>query len=427
MIEGKINILPKPHQMAVLKCKKRHRAVNMHRRAGKTVTAILAALECQMTCPRPSPRIFYIAPYLKQAKKLAWDYLASITASGNDHFWINRSELTTTFKHNDGRIILAGADNIDALRGVYCDLAIVDEIADVDPNLWQSVLRPALADRKGRAILMGTAKGRMNKLYDLSLTQADDPDWAYFQYDHTQTGMLDPAEVEAMRREMSPAMFEQEMLCSFNAALIGAVYGKEMNDLQAQGRFTKVAYDPQYPVFTVWDLGWRDATAIWFCQLIGNQIHVIDYEEYSFLSLVEVASQVRGKGYEFADLHYGPHDLWQHELGSGNSRADILARFDFNFYPPINWPLEDGIEAMRAMLPHVWIDAEKGRRLLECLVNYKYDLASDGVSYKTKPAHNWSSHGCDAGRMLAVALDKSIRPAASSRKRRGDRDQGWLI
>lgn len=426
MIEGRIAIKPRPHQLAVLQSRKRHRAVNMHRRAGKTVTAILAALECQMTCKLPSPRIFYISPFLKQSKKLAWDYLASITQSGGDHFSINRSELTTTFKHNDGRIILAGADNIDSLRGVYCDLAIVDEVADVDPNLWGSVLRPALADRKGRALIMGTPKGRMNMLYDLSL-KADDPDWQYFQYDYTQTDMLDAAEVEAMRREMSEAMFEQEMLCSFNAALIGAVYGKEMNALQAEGRFSKVAYDRQWPVFTAWDLGWRDATAVWFCQMIGNQVHVIDYREFAFQSLVEIAQEIRNYDYEYAGMHYGPHDLYQHELGSGNSRADILSRFGFNFNPPVNWPLEDGIEAMRAMLPNVWIDGDKCRRLLECLVNYKYDVAPDGVSYKTKPAHNWSSHGCDAGRMLAVALDKSIRPSATSRKRRGDGDQGWLI
>lgn len=427
MIEGKIAIKPKPHQLEVLKCKKRHRAVVFHRRAGKTVMAILAALECQLTCPLPSPRIFYVAPFLRQAKKLAWDYLASITTSGGDHFAINRSELTTTFKHNDGRIILSGSDNIESLRGIYADLVVVDEMADIDPGLWGSVLRPALADRKGRAIIMGTPRGRMNLLYDLSLKGNDDPDWAYFQKDYTQTGMLDLDEVAAMRREMSEAMFEQELMVSFNAALIGAVYGKEMNALQAEGRFCSIKYDPQYPVFTTWDLGWRDATAIWFCQLVGNQLYVIDYEEYAFTSLVDIAQLVRAKPYEFTEFHYGPHDLWHTELGSGNSRYEILRRFDFNFHPPINWSIEDGIEAMRAMLPFTWINAEKCRRLLECLVNYKYDLASDQRSYKNVAQHNWSSHACDAGRMLAVALDKSARPSATPRKRRGDTDQGWLI
>jgi hypothetical protein len=276
-------------------------------------------------------------------------------------------------------------------------------------------------------MLMGTPKGRMNKLFDLSLTPPDDPDWQYFQYDYTQTGMLDQAEVDAMRREMSKAMFEQELLCSFNAALIGAIYADEMNALQAENRFIPLTYDKQYPVFTAWDLGWRDATAIWFCQMVGNQIHVIDYQEFAFRSLVDICQEIRAYPYEYAEYHYGPHDLWQHELGSGNSRADILSRFGFNFHPPVNWPLEDGIEAVKAMLPFVWIDASKGRRLLECLVNYKYDVAPDSISYKTKPAHNWTSHGCDAGRMLAVALDKSIRPRATSRKRRGDGDQGWLI
>lgn len=421
LIKGRIKFQPKPHQAAVLNDKTRHRGVVMHRRAGKTVMAIFAGLEAQLSCPLPSPRVGYIAPYLKQAKKLAWDYLESVTRGGGKHFEINRGDLFTRFVHNDGKFMLLGADNLEAIRGMYFDLIVVDELADCDPRLWNAVIRPALADRKGRALLMGTPKGRMNMLYDLSL-KTDDPSWSFHKYDVTQTDMLDAEEIEAARRDMPDALFQQEFMCSFNAALVGAVYGREMNDLQASGRFLRIPYDPAYPVVTAWDLGYADATAIWYLQLIGSEIRAIEYEEHTLKSLVEIGNHVRRKPYTF-DRHYGPHDLHQHELGSGNSRADILSRLGIEFEPPVNWPLEDGIEATRALIPHLAIDTEYARMGLECLINYEYVFDESARSFKTQPRHNWASHGADAMRMLAVALDKRLhgQPVSKRIGRRGER------
>ena len=407
MIKGRIKFRPKPHQLAVLSDKKRHRGVVMHRRAGKTVMAIFAGLEAQLSCKLPSPRIGYIAPYLKQAKRLAWDYLASVTNGGGDHFEIHQGDLTTRFVHNDAKFMLLGADNLEAIRGQYFDLIIVDELADCDPRLWHSVIRPALADRKGRAILMGTPKGRMNMLYELSQKEPDDPEWSFHKYDVTQTKMLDADEVEAARRDMPSALFEQEFMCSFNAALVGAVYGAEMNKLQAEGRLLRIPHDPAFPVTTAWDLGYADATAIWYFQFIGSEVRAIEYEEHTLKSLVEIGALVRGKPYIY-DRHYGPHDLHQHELGSGNSRADILSRLGIEFEPPVNWPVEDGIEAVRAFIPHLFIDSANAQMGLECLVNYEYVFDESARAFKTKPRHNWASHGADAIRMIAVAVDKRL-------------------
>src|SRR5262245_18483057 len=140
-IKGKINFEPRPHQLAVMTCPKRHRCAVMHRRAGKTVMAIFSGLETMLTCPLPYPRVGYVAPYLKQAKKLAWDYLATTAAKAPKYFDINRGELTVAFLPSGAKFTLFGADNIDAIRGVYFDLVIVDELADCDPRLWSSVLR----------------------------------------------------------------------------------------------------------------------------------------------------------------------------------------------------------------------------------------------------------------------------------------------
>lgn len=428
-IVGRINFGAKPHQRAVMTCQKRHRGLNLHRRAGKTVLCIFDGLETMLSCTRPEPRVAYIAPYLKQAKRLAWDYLSNTCKQAPDYFTINQSDLVATFKPTNAKFMLLGADNIDAIRGMYFDKIIVDEIADCDPRLWPQVIRPALADRKGRALLAGTPKGRMNMLYDLSKTDPDDPDWQYFKYDCYETGMLDPAEIEAMRREMSEPLFQQELLCSFNAALVGAVYGNEMAALQLEGRYTQVKYDASLPVYTAWDLGFSDATGVWFVQFVGTECRVIAYKEWTLTPLAKIVKEVLQWGQANDVLwanHYGPHDINVREYGSGKSRKQIASELGLDFDDAPSWTIDDGIEAVRMLLPHVWIDNKEGERGLECLVNYKFAFQELTRSFTTKPQHDWTSHGADAFRMLAVSHNQTIRPS-TRRGRRDARQQRWLF
>jgi hypothetical protein len=415
LIKGRINFAAKPHQAAVLNDPKRHRGAVMHRRAGKTVTAVFDGYETVVSCRLPSPRIVYIAPFLKQAKKLAWDYMASVAQSGNRHgefFDINKGELCITFLPKDAKFFLLGADNIDAIRGMYFDKAIVDELADCDPRLWQSVLRPALADRQGRGLLMGTPKGRMNMLYDLSKVLPDDPEWSFHRYDVTQTNMLRPEEVEGARRDMSGAMFEQEFMCSFNAALVGAVYGREMDELQAKHRLTTVKYEASLPIITAWDLGWADATSIGIYQRAGTEVRCIGYLELTFSKLPDSIRALREwcgeRGIDMTGArHIGPHDLAVHELGSGMSRMHIAQQMGFDFEYAPKWSLPDGVEAVRNIISHLWIDEAEAMRLLECLINYSYGYDDQNRAFKTTPKHDWTSHGVDQLRMLAVTYDQS--------------------
>ena len=248
VITGRSNFRPYAHQRQVMENTKRHRCAVFHRRAGKTVMSVFMCLEQMLTCKRPQPRAYYVAPYQKQAKTLAWDYFKSIIHHANSKlFEINNSELSIHFKPNGGKIRLAGADNTDALRGIYADFVVVDEMADCDPRLWTNVLRPALSDRQGRALICGTPRGRGNFLYDLSKIEPDDPEWSFFKFDCWQTGVLPTEEIEATRRDMvrgnaslGQVLFEQEMECSFSAGVIGAIYGSEMALLQKEGRYTNV-------------------------------------------------------------------------------------------------------------------------------------------------------------------------------------------
>jgi hypothetical protein len=403
----------------------------MHRRAGKTVMAVFDLLETMLSCPLPYPRVAYIAPFRNQARKLAWDYLAT-TCSDPRLFDTNKSDLEVVFKPNGGKFSLYGADNIESLRGVYIDKVAVDELADCDPRLWSSVLRPCLADRRGRALMMGTPRGRMNMLYDLSRTPADDPDWTYFQYDCTQTDMVTPEEIAAMRRDpqVPEAMFMQEMMCSFNAALIGAVYGAEMNELQAKGRYTTVNFDETLPVFTSWDLGWADATAVIHWQRAGSELRVICCDEYTLTKLPDIIKDVQAKEWaaNYAG-HFGPHDLQVTEYGSGKSRAQIASNLGLEFEPNVNWSVEDGIEAVRAILPHVWISQDRAERFLESLCNYRFVFDNDNRAYKTRALHDWTSHVADAARIYAVANDPGllVRPTGRGRARSRDGQLRWLL
>jgi phage terminase large subunit len=413
-MRGFVNFPAKPHQAAVLNDRTRNRCIVFHRRAGKTVLAVFACLEAVMTCTRPMPRVGFISPFLKQSKKLAWDYLANTVAQAPHVFDISKGELTVTFRPNAGKITLYGADNIDAIRGVYFDFVVVDEMADVDPALWDSVLVYCLADRSGRALISGTPRGRMNKLYEFALMGQDaaEPDWSYHCYTAEQTGMLPQGEIDRMKRQveaghLNRALYAQEMECSFNAALIGAIYGDEMNRLQAEGRYTSLSFDPSLPVMTAWDLGWADATAVWHIQRRGNQLHVIGYEEFSLTKLPDIIAALKAKPWaaNYSE-HFGPHDLNVTEYGSGNSRWQIADRLGFTFEVTPNWSKEDGIESVRSLLPMLWINTENGGgRALEVLVNYRFEFDADHRAFKVKPLHDWTSHGADALRMFAVAHD----------------------
>ena len=432
-MHGAILFRAKPHQSAVLNDKTRHRCVVMHRRAGKTVTAVFALIEALLTCERPHPRVAFIRPFLKQSKKLAWDYLANTVSQAPHVFDISKGELTVSCRLNNGKAMLLGADNIDAIRGIYLDFVVVDEMADVDPNLWDSVLVYCLADRMGRALISGTPRGRMNKLYEMfQLGNSGDPEWSSHIYTVNDTDMIDAGELARLQAQveaghLNRALFEQEMHCSFTSSLIGAVYGDEITALTREKRFCPLDFDATLPVITAWDLGWSDATAVIHLQRRGNQMGVICYEEFTLTKLPDILAALKAKPWaaNYAE-HYGPHDLNVHEYGSGNSRWQIADRLGFSFDVVPNWGKEDGIEAVRALLPHLWINDQPGMggdRLVDILSNYRMEFDSEHRSFKTKTLHDWTSHGADALRMLAVAFDPNMIEAPRRGQRSSDRMQ----
>lgn len=370
-----------------------------HRRFGKTVAAINDLIRACFEVDLPNVRVAYIAPYLSQAKAIAWDYLLEYTQDIPE-IKVNIAELRIDFP-NGSRIRLFGADNYNAMRGLYMDAVVLDEPADFPASAWPTVIRPCIVDRKGKATFIGTPKGK-NEFWEIFNSAKDDPNWFTGFYKASETDILDQDELDEARRAMGDDRYEQEFECSFEAAIQGAYYAKEMKDATEDGRISRVPYDPAASVITAFDLGIGDSTAIWFAQYIGQEIHIIDYYENSGVGLDHYAKVLFDKGYHY-EQHILPHDVQVKELGTGKSRLetlDALGIRNIEIAPKLG--VDDGIQAARSMLARCWFDEENCGRGIEALRQYRRDFDEKLKSWRGRPLHDWTSHGADAFRYLAV-------------------------
>lgn len=379
--------------------KERYAVIVAHRRFGKTVAAINDLIKDALTIPRKNVRVAYIAPYYRQAKAIAWDYLLEYTKDIEGAV-ANASELRVDFP-NGARIRLFGGDNYDAMRGLYFDSVCLDEPADFPANAWPTVIRPCLSDRKGRATFIGTPKGR-NEFWEIYNSAQDDPNWYSCMFKADETGILDDEELEDALATMGSDRYAQEYLCSFEAAIQGAYYAKEMKDAIEDDRITNVPYDANTGVWTAWDLGIGDSTAIWFAQYVGKEIHIINYYEHSGVGLDHYAKVLNEYGYHY-EGHILPHDVAVKELGTGKSRLEVLDSLGVrNIEIAPRLKLEDGIQQARSMIGKCWFDQENCERGIEALLQYRRQFDERLKAWKGNPLHDWTSHGADAFRYLAI-------------------------
>lgn len=395
---------PRPLQERLHGSLKRFNVLVAHRRFGKTVFAINELIARAAECERETPRYAYIAPFFNQAKDVAWEYLKRY-AGAIPRVAINESELRADLP-GGARIRLYGADNPDRLRGLYLDGVVLDEYAQMHPRVWPEVIRPALADREGWAVFIGTPMGRnqFSELYEAALRQAeDDPAWFAERFPASATGVIPAAELAAARAAMSEDQYAQEFECSFEAAVLGSYYGKPLAQAEADARIAAVPWEPRLPVHTAWDLGIGDSTAIWFCQQAGREVRLIDYYEASGVGLDHYAKLLREKPYVYGD-HILPHDAEVRELGSGRSRVETLRSLGIEPRVLPAARIEDGIDAVRNLLPRCWFDAGRCARGLEALRQYRREYDDRLKAFKARPLHDWSSNAADAFRYLAMGL-----------------------
>lgn len=372
-----------------------------HRRAGKTVACIMELLTRALATNKTNARYAYIAPYREQAKTVAWGYLKQyathVVRDPEKDF--RESELSVELI-NGSNVRLFGADNPNALRGMYLDGVVLDEYADMRPALWGEVIRPCLSDRRGWAVFIGTPRGR-NAFFKIYDEAGRDADWYSLTLKASETGLLPPEELADARKTMSENQYEQEYECSFEAAVIGAVFAKELRQVREAGRVCPVPYDPSRLVHTFWDLGRGDATAIWFYQFVAGQKRFIDYHEDSGPTILSYLAVLKGKGYNY-DTLYLPHDARQKRIESDLSVEQICQSngFRVSIVPDIG--LEPGINAARMLLQVCYFDDKKCSAGLEALNAYRWDYNERLGEMKAVPLHNWASHGADAFRYAGV-------------------------
>ena len=325
---------------------------------------------------------------------------------------------------NEAEIRLFGADNPDALRGGYFDGVILDEYADMRPSVWGEIVRPLLADRRGWATHIGTPKGH-NSFHEIHEHATGSPEWFSALLKASETGLIPLEELEDAAKSMTSDQMAQEFECSFEAAIKGAIYAKELAAARKDGRIGRVPWDPALPVNTSWDLGVGDSTAITFDQIVAKEVRFIDYYETSGEGLPHYAKVLQDRPYVYG-THTAPHDIQVRELTHGRSRLEVAKSLGINFQIAPNVALEDGIHALRLLLPRCWFDETKCKALIEALQHYRWEHNDRLDEFKTRPVHDWASHGSDSARYRALALKEPVRKPAQSQREGYRGSEGWM-
>jgi phage terminase large subunit len=382
-----------------------------HRRAGKEKACWNYII---MQACRRVGIYYYFFPHFSQGRKILWDgvdkdgyrlldHIPKDLIQGNP----NATEMKIRLK-NGSLIQIIGTNNIDSIVGTNPIGCVFTEYSLQDPRAWQ-LIRPILAENDGWAIFNFTPRGA-NHGKDIFDMARGNPAWFSQLLTVDDTGVLTPEDIQKERDAgMSEDFIQQEFYCSFTLGVEGSYYAKYLEEARDENRVTKVSHDPQLRVFTAWDLGFGDSTAIIFYQLVGQEIHIIDYYEAHGHGLPHYAKVLRDKPYIYAD-HFAPHDIDSHAFSSGLSAKEVGSGLGISFItlPTLKIRLEDGIEALRGIFPRIWIDGEKCKHLIKCLENYRKEFDPKMEVYKERPRHDKYSHGADACRYLAIAVKKYV-------------------
>ena len=382
-----------------------------HRRSGKDSTCI------NYTAKKAHERIgsyYYLLPTQKQARKVVWNAIDKQGRRVIDQAF--PAELVKRRVEDEMMIELkcgsffqcVGSENYDSLVGTNVAGLTFSEYAISNPRAWD-YLRPILVENGGWGIFNSTPRGK-NHCFEMMELVKNNPKWFFSLKTIDDTGVMTAAQIQEERDAGMPEeRIQQEFYCSFNASNVGAVFDKWMMKLDELQRIGSAPYDPRYPVQTVWDIGHRDATAIWFVQFIGKEVVAIDYVEERGKDLRHFIKVLHAKPYIYS-RHIFPHDMNQFEFGAGATRAEQARQLGIMVTIAPKLTDDEGIEQTRVLLQRMRFDATKCRRGIQALKAYHYDTEDDDdvgdkIILKPKPVHDWSSHGCKALQYLAVTPD----------------------
>jgi len=404
--------------------KKRVAAI-WHRRAGKDTVF----LHWTVKAAQERPGVYYhMLPSSVQARKVIWNGRTKegkpfLDAWPKDQIKRRREDEMLIELNNGSIWQCVGSDNFDAIVGTNPVGVVLSEYSVSDPRAWE-FLRPILAENGGWACFPYTPRGH-NHGHTLYKMAQSNPEWFCQRLTVEDTSAIPLEAVEEERVSGMPEeMVQQEFYCSFDAPLVGSYWGDQLGACDQENRITSVPHYPENTVDTWWDLGHSDATAIWFVQNVGHEIHLIDYYEANGKPLEHYASLLTKKKDE-RKFNYGRH-IWPHDggaktLGSGGKPlSSMFHSLGYNVSVSPRYDVGVTIQRVRQILPRCWFDHDRCAYGLDVLRSYRKEedesrSTEDHTFYKAKPRHDWSSHGSDAFRTGAMAFST---PRSTSRRER---------
>lgn len=386
-----------------------------HRRAGKDILCwtltFLKALQRKGA-------YYYIFPSFRQARKAIWEAIDNDGRKFLDYIprellasKPNSSEMRIELK-NGSIIRLLGSDDFDSIRGTNPIGVVFSEFAYQKPEVWSQIIEPALRINYGWAIFNSTPYGKNHFFNMVNHAQSNPDEWFCQICSISDTGIVKEADLDSLRSQgVSEETIAQEYKCSFDRGVEGSYYGRSMHYLRTNGHITRVHHDEYAKVYTAWDIGIGDSTAIWFFQVIRDSVHFIDYLEASGEGLPFYVRRIDelGKQYGYRyHLHFAPHDMKQRELGTGISRLQMAQELGIDFVVLEATPVDTGIELVRKLLPKCYFDADSCKRGIEALESYQKRYDDKHRVYNTRPLHNWCSHGADAMRYACLGIENHV-------------------
>ena len=400
-----------------------------HRRAGKDSTAI------NYTASDAIENVgvyWHMLPTQTQARKVVWDGIDRHGRRIIDQAIpkairrATRSQQMQIELKTGSLWQLCGSDNFDSLVGANPRGVVFSEWALCNPAAWDYI-RPILAENGGWALFIYTARGK-NHGYTLAQMARKNPDWHFSSLTVEDTSREDGSPIitqQAIQEDrdsgMSEDMIQQEYYCSFDVAIPGAYFAKEIASARADKRIGFIPVEPHIPVHTFWDLGISkgNAMVVWFVQAIGKEIRVINYYEAENEGMAHFISYVN-KFAKDHNIHYGehcaPHDIEVRDLMTKTKRIDTAREMGISFrVVPRTKNLADSIEATRRLFSRCWFDETRCDKGINALASYHREYDDAKQCFREQPVHDWASNGADAFRQMAQAWNDRLaimgRPA----------------
>ena len=425
----------------------KHAELIWHRRWGKDEIAMQHAAISM--CERPGT-YWHMLPMANQVKKAIWKAVNPRTGRRriddvfpDELFNKNDTDMMVTAKFNASTWQCLGSDNFQGAIGSPPVGIVYSEWSQANPSA-RGYLRPIITENNGWQIFITTPRGKNHAYRTFNAAKKLKDSFAQI-LTVEDTGALTPEQLKVELEEyistygqdQGEALYEQEYFCSFDAAILGAYYGSEFKKIDQEGRIRVVQHNADRPVHTAWDIGYDDDTAIYWYQVIGNEIHILDYYANNFKDPDHYASQVLGKEvkinlidgeivttigdnieglqhrreYEYGK-HWLPHDAKAETFAAkGKSIIEQLAAVwgisKMAIVPGLS--KQDGIQATRKLLGRAYFDELRCEEGIEAVRQYQREWDDNKKMFKDNPLHDWTSHAADALRYLAIAWRKDTK------------------